>query len=108
MGFSCSCDAIKMVCQHRRSRRSAKLLLRGSPFINSERGVLGVSRPNVHPRVLRSIEKDECAFPLAAAYSISGGKCKVPWDTVFALKRLEVLMILNMDEFACAMRLCWT
>lgn len=56
---------------------------------------------------MKAIIKIEPGFLWVGTDKVSGGKCKVKWEQVCRPKGFGGLGILDLDKFACDLRLCW-
>ena len=62
---------------------------------------------NLPVEVVKKIDALRRAYLWAGCDKVTGGKCKVNWDQVCKSKLHGGLGILNLQNFAAALRLCW-
>lgn len=62
---------------------------------------------NLPVEVMKKIDALRRAYLWAGCDKVTGGKCKVNWDQVCKSKLHGGLGILNLQNFAAALRLCW-
>jgi hypothetical protein len=62
---------------------------------------------NVPVEVLMKIDSIRRAFLCVSSDEVTGGRCKVNWDLVCKLKDYGGLGILNLNNFASALRMRW-